>query len=89
MGRDAVKNIPVCDKVFFSIGLIGHVFEQLESANLERENLIQKVIVIASEIVDIGLMVFHQFKDSVEKSGMFSFPTAGFFQLPAVDDIAV
>ena len=86
---NAVENIPVSDEVFFAIGLIGHVFEQLESADLKWEDLIQKVIVIASEVVDMGLMVFYQFEDSVEKTGVFPLPAARLFELPAVDDIAV
>jgi hypothetical protein len=56
---------------------------------LKWEDLIQKVIVIATEVEDLGLMVFHQFEDSVEKTGVFPLPTARLFELPSVDDIAV
>jgi hypothetical protein len=86
---DAVKNIAVSDEVFFSIGLIGHVCEYLEPTDLERKDLIQKVIVITTEVVDIRLMVFHQLEDSIEKPGVFPLPTARLFELPSVDDIAV
>jgi hypothetical protein len=34
-------------------------------------------------------MILDHFQNSVKKSGMFSFPTSGFFELPAVNNVTV
>lgn len=44
---------------------------------------------IASEVVHIGAVILDHLQNPIEKAGMLSLPTSGFFELPTVDDVTV
>ena len=77
------------DEVGFSVTFVGHVRQDLQLPDLKRKDLIQKIIVVSTQVINARVLIFHHFENPVEKPGVFSFPAPRFFELPAVDDVAI
>lgn len=77
------------DEIFFPMTFINHVVLNRKISDLDGQDLIQEVVVVSAEIGYLGLVTLDHLEDSVEKARMLTLPGAGFFQLPAVDDVAV
>ena len=77
------------NEVRFTIAFVGHVRNNLQSANLKWKDLIQKIIVVSTQVIHVCGLVFHHLQHAIEESGVFSLPAPRLFQLPAIDDVAV
>lgn len=60
-----------------------------EVSQLQWEDLIQKIVVISSQIDDLRIGFGDPFHNEFEEGGMMFFPLSGFSKLPPVYDITV
>ncbi len=51
--------------------------------------MIQKIIVVSSKVKNRCLVLLDQLENSIEETGVFSFPGTGLFQLPTVNDVTI
>ena len=87
--RDGVEDIAVEHEVTAAGGLVNVVFDDAQVFKIEREKRREDIVVIPSEVNDLGVAFFQFFKDDADEAGVGFGPMTGARELPTVDDIAV
>jgi hypothetical protein len=77
------------DVIALAAALVNMMLFDAEIAQGKGHDLVQKIIVVPSQIDDLGVILCEPLHDKLEEAGVFAFPASGFLELPAVNDVAV
>jgi hypothetical protein len=88
-GGDVIEQVAVGNKIFFLHAIVHIIFFDGKVADLQGHDLLQEIIVVASQVNDLTLVFGSEADEVLEEITVLLGPAAAFAELPAVNNIAV